>query len=132
MGKHYCGFKLSNSGEALKLMGPSYSRKAISGWSNYSCTVTSHKIDENKMGDRGSKSDFNPDSYSILICTIITFYVLLCLWPSKSTDQIYFITANKITKLNFLLLLLWPTLMLTKQNLKFLKKTLRNTVYIDG
>ena len=131
-GKTFFGFKLSNSGEALKLMGPSYSRKAISGWSNYSCTVTSHKIDENKMGDRGSKSDFNPDSYSILICTIITFYALLCLWPSKSTDQIYFITANKITKLNFLLLLLWPTLMLTKQNLKFLKKTLRNTVYIDG
>jgi len=50
--------KLSNSGDTLKLMGPSYSRKIISGWSNYSCTVTSHKIAEKKMGNRGSKSDF--------------------------------------------------------------------------
>jgi len=49
---------LSNSGEALKLMIPNYNRKIISGWSNHSCMVTSHKIDENQMGYRGSKSDF--------------------------------------------------------------------------
>ena len=35
---------------------PNYIRKIISGWTNYSCMVTSHKIDENKMGHRGSKS----------------------------------------------------------------------------
>jgi len=28
----------------------------MSGWSNYPCTVTMHKIDENQMGNRGSKS----------------------------------------------------------------------------
>ena len=39
-------------------MGPSYSRKAISGWTNYSCTVISHKMKETEMGNRGSKSDF--------------------------------------------------------------------------
>jgi hypothetical protein len=38
---------------------PSYIRKAISGWSNYPCKVISHKIDENKMEYRGSKSVFN-------------------------------------------------------------------------
>lgn len=36
----------------------SYSRKAISGWNNYPCIVISHKIDEKKMGNRGSKSEF--------------------------------------------------------------------------
>jgi hypothetical protein len=49
--------KLSNSGDTLKLMVPSYSRKAISGWTNYPCTVISHEIDEKKMGNRGSKSE---------------------------------------------------------------------------
>ena len=51
--------KLSNSGEILKLMIPNYSRKAISGWSNDPCKVISHKIDEKKMGYRGSKSKSN-------------------------------------------------------------------------
>src|SRR6201986_1464114 len=50
--------KLSNSGDTLKLMVPSYSRKAISGWSNYPGTVTSHMMNENEMGYRGSKSNF--------------------------------------------------------------------------
>jgi len=57
--------KLSNSGDTLKLMVPSYSRKTICGWSNYSDfffgrgqknKVTSHKMIENEMGYRGSKS----------------------------------------------------------------------------
>ena len=38
---------------------PNYSRKAICGWTNYSCMVTSHKMNENEMGNRGSKSDLN-------------------------------------------------------------------------
>jgi hypothetical protein len=84
-GTTFFGCKLSNSGEPLKLLVPSYSRKAISGWINYPCMVTSQEIDEKKMGNRGSKSDFNPDFYSIL--TIITFYALLCFWLSESTDQ---------------------------------------------
>ena len=36
---------------------PSSSRKAICGWSNHSGMVISHKISENEMGYRGSKSD---------------------------------------------------------------------------
>ena len=47
---------LSNSGDTLKLMIPSYSRKIICGQNNYLGKVTSHKIDEKKMGYRGSKS----------------------------------------------------------------------------
>jgi hypothetical protein len=47
--------KLSNSGDTLKLLIPNYIRKSISGWTNYSCMVISHKINENLMGYRGSK-----------------------------------------------------------------------------
>jgi hypothetical protein len=50
--------KLPNSGDTLKLMIPSYSRKAISGQNNYLGRVTSHKMIEREMGYRGSKSDF--------------------------------------------------------------------------
>jgi len=39
-------------------MVPSYSRKAISGQNNYLGMVTSHKMSENEMGYRGSKSEF--------------------------------------------------------------------------
>jgi hypothetical protein len=55
-GKTLLWVKLSNSGDTLKLMIPSYSRKSISGQNNYLGKVTSHKIDEKKMGYRGSKS----------------------------------------------------------------------------
>ena len=55
-GKRVYGGKLSNSGELLKLKVPSYSWKPISGWSNYSGMVTSLKMSENKMDNRGSKS----------------------------------------------------------------------------
>ena len=51
--------KLSNSGDSLKLMMPNYRWKSISGWTNYSCKEIIHKIDENKMGYRGSKPKFN-------------------------------------------------------------------------
>jgi hypothetical protein len=37
---------------------PNYSWKAICGWINYSCMVISQKINENLMGNRGSKSVF--------------------------------------------------------------------------
>lgn len=39
-------------------MVPSHSRKAMSGWNNNPCTVTSHKMIEKEMGYRGSKSSF--------------------------------------------------------------------------
>lgn len=55
-GKRNCGDTLPNSGKLLKLKVPSYSWKTISGWSNYSGMVTSLKICENKMDNRGSKS----------------------------------------------------------------------------
>lgn len=58
VGSCYKGVKLSNSGEILKLIKPSYSWKIVSGWSNYSGMVTFYKIDENLMDDRGSKSKF--------------------------------------------------------------------------
>ena len=55
-GKRFCGDKLSNSGELLKLKVPNCSWKIICGWSNYSDKVTTLKICENKMDNRGSKS----------------------------------------------------------------------------
>ena len=39
-------------------MVPSHNRKVVSGQSNYLGRVISHKIDEKKMGYRGSKSSF--------------------------------------------------------------------------
>lgn len=56
-GKSLAGYKLPNSGDLLKLLIPSCSRKAISGWSNYSGKVTSQKILERGMEYRGSKSE---------------------------------------------------------------------------
>ena len=53
------GTKLPNSGDALKFMVPNHSRKTVCGWSNDSCMVTTHKIDENQIGYRGSKSKIN-------------------------------------------------------------------------
>ena len=55
-GKRVYGGKLSNSGELLKLKVPNCSWKIICGWSNYSDKVTTLKICENKMDNRGSKS----------------------------------------------------------------------------
>jgi len=48
--------KLPNSGDTLKLLVPSYSRKTISGWTNYSGKVITQKMIERQMGNRGSKS----------------------------------------------------------------------------
>jgi hypothetical protein len=52
--------KLSNSGNTLKLLIPSYIRKYLSGQNNYLGKVTSQKMCENKMGNRGSKSGIMP------------------------------------------------------------------------
>lgn len=59
LGKSSSWVELSNSGDPLKLMIPNYYRKVVSGWSNYSGMVISHKIYENIMGYRGSKSDIS-------------------------------------------------------------------------
>ncbi len=64
-GHHSIGFKLSNSGNLLKLMVPSCSWKTISGWTNYSGKVTSHKMSENEMANRPSKSHFLSNSNSV-------------------------------------------------------------------
>ena len=56
LGKAQIEDKLSNSGDTLKNIVPSHSRKVMSGWSNYSCTVTSYIMMETEMGNRGSKS----------------------------------------------------------------------------
>ena len=58
-GKTLNWLKLPNSGDSLKLMIPSYFRKIISGQNNFLGTVTSHKMSENEMGYRGSKSILN-------------------------------------------------------------------------
>ena len=55
-GKRVYGEILSNYGELLKLKVPNCSWKTTSGWSNYSGTVISLKICENKMDNRVSKS----------------------------------------------------------------------------
>ncbi len=48
--------QLSNYGNLLKFLIPSYFWKNVSGRSNYLCTVKSQKICENKMENRVSKS----------------------------------------------------------------------------
>lgn len=58
-GKSLLWDKLSNSGEILKLMIPSYIWKYISRWINHSLMVISHKMKETEMDNRGSKSVFN-------------------------------------------------------------------------
>ena len=50
------GIKQPNSEKTLELQVPSYTRKGISGWTNYSCKVTSLKASEKNEGNRGSKS----------------------------------------------------------------------------
>ena len=69
--------KLSNSGEPLKLLIPNYIRKAICGWTNYSCMVISQKINENLMGYRGSKLNttlFEKEQRADGSCCIFTFF----------------------------------------------------------
>jgi len=48
--------KLSNSGELLKLLIPSNIRNNMCGWINYSGMVTSQKMTEREVDNRGSKS----------------------------------------------------------------------------
>lgn len=48
--------KLSNSGEALKLLEPNLAWKWVSGWTSYSGMVRTQKMIEKEMGNRGSKS----------------------------------------------------------------------------
>jgi cytochrome c1 len=55
--------KLSNSGNALKIIVPSYNRNIISGWTNHSGMVTNYNMNENEMGYRGSKSVFLINTY---------------------------------------------------------------------
>jgi len=57
IGKSIIWGKLPNSGNSLKLLVPSHIWKYIGGWSNYSGMVTSQKIYESLMGNRGSKSN---------------------------------------------------------------------------
>ena len=56
-GKSLLWAKLSNSGDTLKTIVPNYVRKKISGWTNNSCMVTSYRMIEKEMGNRGSKSE---------------------------------------------------------------------------
>ena len=111
--------KLSNSGDTLKLLVPNYSRKAICGQNNNLGMVTSQKMKETEMGNRGSKSEIgNPQpnlisvkeqrvdgSYCIkttnlqLRCTLMDFerYYQVKI-PSKQLNNRSFSTLNSITK----------------------------------
>jgi len=109
--------KLSNSGNTLKLMIPNYNRKYLSGQNNYLGKVTTHKISENKMGNRGSKSGIMPvkeqrvdDSWFIktnlnlinLRCTLMDFerYYQVKILSKQLKFKRNFSTLVKIYKLN--------------------------------
>ena len=66
-GKRAYGDKLSNSGELLKLKVPSYSWKTVCGWTNYSGTVTTLKMIEKEMDNRGSKSMTSPLTKDVVV-----------------------------------------------------------------
>ena len=78
--------KLSNSGDTLKLMIPSYSRKAISGQINSLGTVTSQVMNESKMGYRGSKSVFMKQAKYMHRPLNYTVNYLLCLPIKEKTN----------------------------------------------
>ena len=119
-GKALYWLKLSNSGDALKLMIPSYSRKAISGQNNYLGMVTIQKMNENEMGNRGSKSEFLSQinsvkeqrvdgSYCIkastsrmqLRCILMNFErISRVKFPSKQLNVKNFSTSNSPTNVN--------------------------------
>lgn len=80
-GKRVYGDKLSNSGYILKLKVPSCSWKTISGWSNYSGMVTSLKMSENKMDNRGSKSTILLELVSLLIFALSSFISFILSLP---------------------------------------------------
>ena len=92
IGKSIIWGKLPNSWYSLKLLVPSLNRKVDGGWSNYSGMVTSQKIYESLMGNRGSKSNkintlfvkeqrvdgsyigyLNKKNNSMLKCTLVGF-----------------------------------------------------------
>ena len=56
--------KLSNYGDALRLMGPSSSWKTICGWTNHSGMVTVHEMKETEVGYSVSKSSESMGSAS--------------------------------------------------------------------
>nr|YP_010365246.1 hypothetical protein M1I11_mgp009 [Exserohilum turcicum]UOU81472.1 hypothetical protein [Exserohilum turcicum] len=81
--------KLSNYGDLLKLLVPSCSRKSTSGWTNYSGTVISQKMNENEMDNRVSKSEFKLDHKKDLVLNSVKEQRVDGSWP-------LFIKANPI------------------------------------
>ena len=77
--------KLPNSGDLLKLLVPSSCWKMICGWTNYLGKVTTQKMSENEMDNRGSKSvtftvkeqrvdgSWQGISFPCLRCTLMDF-----------------------------------------------------------
>ena len=57
LGNHLMWDKLSNSGDSLKLLIPTSTRKAWTGWTNHSGKVTTQKISKMIIGNHGSKSN---------------------------------------------------------------------------
>ena len=85
--------KLPNSGDALKLLIPSFNWKIVSGWINYSCTVRSQVIIEKWMGYRGSKS---------IVKSLLTIYKFIYIFICSLTMVYYFFFSKlRVYILNF-------------------------------
>ena len=82
--------KLSNSGDTLRLIIPSYSRKAISGQNNYLGMVTSNKMKETEMGNRGSKSEINNPPFAFVLIFLMKIII-----KTKMNFCSYFCSNNK-------------------------------------
>lgn len=102
-GKRVYGDKLSNSGDILKLKVPSSSWKTISGWSNYSGMVTSLKMSENEMDNRGSKSTIFLVLVSLLVSALSSFtFFILYLFVLLHFNMLFFSNSSLLS--NYLLL----------------------------
>jgi hypothetical protein len=140
-GKMLSWVKLSNSGDTLKLIVPSYILKFISGWSNYSGKVISYKMKETEMGYRGSKSNlktkfvkeqradgslcFKPNHIRCALMGCENSYRIK--FPSKQLNIRKFNTLNNKPKLNP-----WFTTGLIDGEGSFITATIRNNNYKIG
>ena len=99
-GKSPMWVKLSNSGYLLKLMIPSYNWKVLSGQVNNLCMVTSHKMSENEMDYRGSKS-----IVSLVLVRLLVFAISPFILFNLTLVVLHF---NELLFSNFILLARFP------------------------
>lgn len=136
--------ELSNSGDALKLKVSNYIWKVICGWTNHSCMVTTLKMKETKIGNRGSKSintnfivkELRVDGSCIILpmlrCTLMGFernYQIRTL-----SNQINLCAASEHLKifLTSKAQLVNPSILIEKQNIARPVNPWALTGFIDG